>query len=69
MDHVISELCNNGTILQRNYMYLCRKMTISWSFRFPLILFHGKKFGCHNMNMLYPNSCYNEVCYNGTVLY
>ena len=21
------------------------------------------------MTMLYPNSCYNEVCYNGTALY
>ena len=24
---------------------------------------------CHNMTMLYPNLCYNEVFYKGTVLY
>ena len=30
MDHVISEPCYDGTILQRNY----RKMTILWSFSY-----------------------------------
>ena len=30
IDHVISELCSKGTILQRNY----RKITILWSFSF-----------------------------------
>ena len=28
----------------------------------------GKNFGSH-MTMLYPNLCYNKVCYKGTVLY
>ena len=40
MDHVISELCYKGTILQRNY----RKMTIPWSFSYnSFVKFHGKK--------------------------
>ena len=30
--------------------------------------FHGKN-GSHNMNVLYPNPCYNEVCYKGTAIY
>ena len=30
MEHVISELCHKGTILQRNY----RKITVSWSFSY-----------------------------------
>ena len=30
---------------------------------------HGKKFGSHNMTMLYPNLCNNEACYNVTALY
>ena len=31
--------------------------------------FHGKKIGSHSMTVLYPNLCYNEVCYKGTALY
>ena len=39
MDHVISESCYKGTILQRND----RKMTISWSFSYHYyVKFHGK---------------------------
>ena len=33
---------------------------------------HGKIFlGAlsYNMTVLYPNPCYNEVCYKGTALY
>ena len=41
MDHVISESCYKGMILQRNY----RKMTILWSFSYnPFVKFHGKIF-------------------------
>ena len=28
-----------------------------------------KQFGSHNMTVLYPNLCSNEVCYKGTALY
>ena len=28
-----------------------------------------KKFGSHNMTVLNPNLCYNDVCYKGTALY
>ena len=53
------------TILQRNY----RKMTIPWSFSYnSFIKFHNKKCGSQNMAVLYPHSCYNEVCYKGTAL-
>ena len=41
MDHIISELCYKGTILQRN----CRKMTMVWSFSYrpnSLLKFHDK---------------------------
>ena len=49
---VISELCFEWTILQRNY----RKMTILWSFSYnSFVKFHGKKLDSHNMTMLYPN--------------
>ena len=66
MDHVISELCYKGTILQRNY----RKMTIVWSFFYTsFVKFHGKIFGSHKMTMLYPNLCYNKVCGKGRSLY
>ena len=66
VDRVISEPCYKGTILQMNY----RKMTISWSFSYnSFVKFHGKKIGSHNMTELYPNLCYNEVCYEGTALF
>ena len=62
----IGESCYNGTILQRNY----RKMTMKWSFSYnSFIKFHGKKFGSHNMTVLYPNPCFNEVCYKEIALY
>ena len=61
MDGLTSESCYKGTVLQRNY----RKMTII----IPLLNFMGKSFGSHNMTVLYPNSCYNEVCYKWTALY
>ena len=66
MDHVIIESCYKGTILQRIY----RKMTISWSFSHEsFVKFHGKKKIGSYMTMLYPNACYNKVCYIGTALY
>ena len=40
MDHVISESCCKGTIIQRNY----RKNNIIWSFSYnSFVKFHGKK--------------------------
>ena len=66
MECVINESCYKGTMLLRN----SRKMTILWSFSYnSCIKFTGKKIGCHNMTVLYPNPCYNEVCYKGTALY
>ena len=42
-------------------------MTILWSFSYNSSeKLHGKKFGSHNMTVLYP--CYNKVCYKGTAL-
>ena len=63
MDHVIDESCYKATtcILQKNY----REMTITYN---SFVKFLGKNFRSH-MTMLYPNLCYNEVCYKGTVLY
>ena len=59
---VLSDLCHEGTILQRNY----RKMTILWSFSFnSFVKFHGKKNREH-YNISTVNPCYNEVCYKGT---
>ena len=44
-------------------------MTMQWSFSYnSFVKFHVKKFGSHNMTVLYPNLCYNEpheVCYKG----
>ena len=51
--------CYKGTILQRNY----RKMTIKWSFSYnSFVKFHDKKFGSHNITVLYPNLHSNKVC-------
>ena len=33
------------------------------------VKFHTKKLRSHNITVLYPNQCYNEVSYKGTVLY
>ena len=56
---VISKFCKKRTILHRNYW----KMTILWSFsNNSIVKLHGKNFWCHNMTMLYSNSCCNEVC-------
>ena len=42
MGHIISKLCYNGTILQRNY----RKMIMEWSFSYnSFVIFHGKTMG------------------------
>ena len=39
-DHAVNKLCNNETILQRNY----RIMTIPWSFFYnSFVKLHGKK--------------------------
>ena len=66
MDLVISESCYKQTILQSNY----RKMIILWSFSYnSFVKLNGKKMRGHNITMLYPNLCYNEVCYKGTALY
>ena len=45
---------------------------IKWPFHghFPIIPLYNsmvKKYGSHNMTVLYPNPCYNEVC--GAALY
>ena len=56
MDCVISELFYKGKILQKNN----RKMTIN-----TFVKLHGKKFWSHNLTVLFPKSCYNEVCYKG----
>ena len=64
MVHVISEVHYKGTILLRTILL------IIWSFSYDsFVKFCGKKFGSHNMTMLYPNPCYNEVCFKGTALY
>ena len=45
-------------------------MTMKWSFSYnSFVKSHGKKNGSHNQAMLYPNLCYNKVCYNGTTVY
>ena len=42
------------------------EITISWSFSYnTFVKFHSKTIGSH-MTVLYPNPCYNEVCYKGT---
>ena len=65
-DHILCKLCYTGTILQKNY----RKMTIPWSFSYnSFVKFHGKKYGSHNMTMLYLNPLYNEMCYKEATLY
>ena len=53
MDHVISEQqCVKGTILQNIYN--------------AFVKYNGKKNGSHDMTVLHPNLCYNEMCYKGT---
>ena len=43
---------------------------MKWSFSYnSFAKFHGKKIGHHNMSMLYPNQCYNEVFYKGAAVY
>ena len=62
MDPVISETFYKETILQRNY----RKKVIS----IPKMMPHDKKnIMSHNITLLYPNLCCNEVCYKGTASY
>ena len=58
---MLSESCYKGTILQRNY----RKVTIYGIF---LTIEFVYCIYC-TCTMLYPNPCYNEVCYKGTALY
>ena len=44
-------------------------MTIKWSFSFNyFVKFHDKKYLEVHMTVLYPNPCYNELCYKGTEL-
>ena len=57
-NHVISEQCFKGTFLQRND----REMIIIC--KIPLLKHLGAM--C-SMTVLYPNLCYNEVCYKETV--
>ena len=62
MDPVISESFYKETILQRNY----RKKVIS----IPKMTSHDKKnIVSHNITVLCPNLCYNEVCFRGTAPY
>ena len=66
MDCVISELCYVGTILQRNF----RKMTITWSFSYNCcVKLLRKKFGSHNMTVLYPNLCYKKSTLSLPIIY
>ena len=52
-----------GQFYKRNY----RKMT--WSFSYNLVENSMvKKIESHNMIVLYPNPCYDEVCYKGNAL-
>ena len=46
-------------------------MTILWSFSYNFFVkFYGKNLGATIWStMLYPNLCYNDVCYKGTALY
>ena len=46
-------------------------MTTPWSFSYhSFVKLHGKiNMGATHMTLLYPNMCYNEVHYKGTVLY
>ena len=63
IDWIINESCYIEIFLQRNF----RKLTILWLFSYNSWL---QKFGSHNnIAMLYPNLCYNNVCYKGTALY
>ena len=54
IDHVISELCCKGTILQMKWLLSNNSIINS------LI---------NNVSMLDPNRCDNEVCYKGTAVY
>ena len=67
MDWVLSESCYKGTLLQNNYR------TLPFHGHFPIIPrktpWYVKKFGSHNMTVLYRNTCYYEVCYKWTELY
>ena len=59
-------LCYKGTILQWNY----RNMTIYGHLPIvPSLNSMVKKYGNHNMTLLYPNLFYNEVVYKGSTLY
>ena len=45
-------------------------MTMSCSFSYnSLVNYMLKNFGSLNMVVLYPNPCYNKVCFKGTALY
>ena len=35
---------------------------------FPIVTFHGKKNGSHNMTLLYPHLCYKKVCRDCTIV-
>ena len=49
MGHVINEMRNKKTILQRNY----RKMTMKYSFFYYFFVkFHGKIVGSHTMTVI-----------------
>ena len=45
-------------------------MTIKWSFSYnSFVKFHGKEIWEPQPDRgIYPNPCYNEVCYKGTAL-
>ena len=56
-----------GTVFKR----IIGKMTIKWVIflQFLCKISCKKRFGSHNMTMLYPNLCYNKVSYKRTTLY
>ena len=70
MDHVISESCYKGPILQRNSGKNDQSMSISYN---SYVKFYAKKnlgaktlYSNFKATVLYPNPSYNKVCYKGT---
>ena len=59
-DNVISESGNQGQFTME-----LKENDHAWSFSYnSFVKLYGKKFGSHNMTVLYPN-----LCYKGTALY
>ena len=60
MECVTSEQYYNGRILQRNFMVNDNERAVSYN---SFVKFRGKRFGSHNMTMLYPNRSTSKVYY------